>query len=341
MIAVNDTAIMRVALGLARHGLGQTASNPSVGCVMVSAHGHVVGQARTAKGGRPHAETQALAQAGEAAARGATAYVTLEPCAHQGETGPCADALIAAGVGRVVIAMLDPDPRTAGKGAERLRAAGIAVDVGVLEAEARQNNAGFVKRITQGLPYLTLKLALSLDGKIALGNGVSQWITGPAARARGHMLRAEADFLLTGAKTVLKDHPRFSVRLPGLEDRSPRVGVAYDASRENQEIVEWVQRERPDWQLLAGWHFDEHLRTLAGQGANRVLAEAGGGVAKALLAEGLVDEIVVFRSGKILGGDARDGIGVFSFDALDQAPHFTRVESLPLEEDVMEVWRRS
>ena len=206
---------MRVALGLARRGLGRTGPNPTVGCVILDPEGRVAGQARTADGGRPHAETQALAQAGERA-RGGTAIVTLEPCAHQGETGPCADALISAGIAHAVIATTDPDPRTAGAGIERLRAAGISTEVGVLEAEARALNAGFIKRVTKGLPHLTLKLGLSLDGKIALANGTSQWITGPEARQRGHMLRAQADFLLTGAKTVLKDEPRFTVRIAGV-----------------------------------------------------------------------------------------------------------------------------
>ena len=339
MISVNDADIMRVALGLAKRGLGRTAPNPTVGCVVVSPEGKVLGQARTADAGRPHAETQALQQAGPAA-RGATAYVTLEPCAHQGHTGPCSLALIEAQVARVVIATLDPDPRTAGKGVAMLRDAGIEVTMGVMESEAKQVNAGFIKRITTGRPYLTLKLALSLDGKIALGNGESQWITGPPARARGHLLRAEADFLLTGAKTVLKDQPRFTVRIAGLEAYSPRVGVVYDASRSNQEIVDWVQAQRPDWMLLPGWDFAAHLTQIGETGATRVLAEAGGGVARALLAEDLVDEIVVFRAGKVLGGDARDGVGVFDFHSLDQAPHFKRVESLVLGEDFMELWRR-
>lgn len=190
---------MRVALGLARRGLGLTGPNPTVGCVILDQQGRVAGQARTADGGRPHAETQALAQAGERARRG-TAIVTLEPCAHQGETGPCANALISAGIAHAVIATTDPDPRTAGAGIERLRAAGISTEVGVLEAEARALNAGFIKRVTKGLPHLTLKLGLSLDGKIALANGASQWITGAEARQRGHRLRAQADLLLTGAK---------------------------------------------------------------------------------------------------------------------------------------------
>lgn len=340
MIAVSDAAFMRVALGLAARGLGRTSPNPTVGCVIVSSDGRVLGQARTANGGRPHAETEALAQAGTAAA-GATAFVTLEPCAHQGQTGPCARALVDAKVGKVVIACLDPDPRTAGQGVQILRDAGIDVEIGLLEAEALQLNAGFIKRITEGLPFLTLKLALSLDGKIALSNGESQWITGPAARKRGHMLRAQSDFLLTGAKTVLKDHPRFSVRIDGLEDASPDVGVVYDSDRANQDIVDWVQTNRPDWTLLAGWDFRGHLAGLAEKGVTRVLAEAGGGVAQALFAQGLIDEVVVFRAGKVLGGDARDGVGVFDFQSLDQAPHYTRVETLALDEDFMEVWRKA
>ena len=336
---MSDAEIMRVALSLAARGLGRTAPNPTVGCVLVAPDGKILGQARTADAGRPHAETRALAQAGASAA-GATAYVTLEPCAHHGQTGPCAQALIDAGIARVVIATLDPDPRTAGKGAAILRAAGIGVSVGVLESQAKQLNAGFIKRIETGLPFLTLKLALSIDGKIALSNGESQWITGPQARARGHLLRAQSDFLLTGAKTVLKDHPRFTVRLAGLESLSPRVGVVYDADRSNQEIVGWVKQQRPDWMLLPGWDFEGHLKTIGETGATRVLAEAGGGVAKALMAKDLVDEIVVFRAGKVLGGDARDGIGVFNFQSLDQAPHFTRVETGVLGEDLIEVWRR-
>ena len=336
---MSDAEFMRVALSLAARGRGRTAPNPSVGCVLVAADGKILGQARTADSGRPHAETQALSQAGARAA-GATAYVTLEPCAHHGHTGPCSQALIEAGVARVVIATLDPDPRTAGKGATMLRDAGMEVHVGVLEAEARQINAGFIKRVETGLPFLTLKLALSVDGKIALSNGESQWITGPEARARGHLLRAQSDFLLTGAKTVLKDQPRFTVRLAGLESSSPKVGVVYDADRSNQEIVSWVQTHRPDWMLLPGWDFAHHLRTIGETGATRVLAEAGGGVAKALLAEDLIDEIVVFRAGKVLGGDARDGVGVFNFQSLDQAPHFARVETSAVGEDLMEVWRR-
>ena len=233
---------MRVALGLARRGLGRTGPNPTVGCVILDSEGRVAGQARTADGGRPHAETQALAQATTAKAARPRHAGALRP---SGRDRTLRDALISAGIAHAVIATTDPDPRTAGAGIERLRAAGLSAEVGVLEAEARALNAGFIKRVTKGLPYLTLKLGLSLDGKIALANGTSQWITGPEARQRGHMLRAQADFLLTGAKTVLKDEPRFTVRIAGVSGADPAVGVVYDGERANQEIVGWFENIAP------------------------------------------------------------------------------------------------
>ena len=210
---------MRAALGLARRGLGQTWPNPTVGCIL--AHGDtVVGRGRTGAGGRPHAETVALAEAG-ARARGATAYVTLEPCAHTGETPPCAEALVAAGVARVVVAIEDPDPRVDGRGVEALRAAGVAVEVGCLAAEAVALNRGFLSRLTTGRPMLTLKLAASLDGRIATGTGESRWITGPRARAEVHLMRAQSDAVLVGAGTVRSDDPRLNVRDLGLDDARP------------------------------------------------------------------------------------------------------------------------
>ncbi|MGY4803023.1 bifunctional diaminohydroxyphosphoribosylaminopyrimidine deaminase/5-amino-6-(5-phosphoribosylamino)uracil reductase RibD, partial [Teichococcus aerofrigidensis] len=211
--AAQDVAQMRAALALAARGLGNTWPNPAVGCVIVK-EGVVVGRGWTAPGGRPHAETEALRRAG-AAARGATAYVTLEPCCHWGRTPPCADALIAAGVARVVVAMQDPDPRVDGAGLRRLREAGIAVASGMLEAEARALNAGFLKRLASGLPLLTLKLATTLDGRIATRAGESQWITGPAARRAAHALRGRHDAVLVGSGTALADDPDLTCRLPG------------------------------------------------------------------------------------------------------------------------------
>ncbi|HYF06649.1 MAG TPA: bifunctional diaminohydroxyphosphoribosylaminopyrimidine deaminase/5-amino-6-(5-phosphoribosylamino)uracil reductase RibD, partial [Acetobacteraceae bacterium] len=222
----DDIAPMRAALALARRGLGNAWPNPAVGCVILRG-GQVVGRGWTQPGGRPHAETEALARAGEAA-RGATAYVTLEPCSHWGRTPPCCDALIRAGVARVCVAMGDPDPRVDGRGLARLREAGIEVVTGVLEAEARALNAGFARRITRGLPVVTLKLASTLDGRIATAAGESRWITGAAARREVHALRARHDAILVGSGTVLADDPDLTCRIPGME-RVPMLRAVADA----------------------------------------------------------------------------------------------------------------
>ena len=214
-----DLRWMRAAFALARRGLGNVWPNPAVGCVLVS-DGRVVGRGWTQPGGRPHAETEALRRAG-ALARGATAYVSLEPCSHWGRTSPCADALVAAGVRRVVAALEDPDPRVSGSGITRLREAGIAVETGLGAAEAAEINAGFLTLQRLGRPLVTLKLATSLDGKIATVTGESQWITGPPARAYAHKLRAEHDAIMVGTGTVLADNPQLTCRLPGLTVRSP------------------------------------------------------------------------------------------------------------------------
>jgi diaminohydroxyphosphoribosylaminopyrimidine deaminase/5-amino-6-(5-phosphoribosylamino)uracil reductase len=217
---------MRRALGLARRGLGRVAPNPAVGCVLVRADlgssksGRIVGAGWTQPGGRPHAETEAIAQAGKLA-KGAHAFVTLEPCNHQGQTGPCTEALIDAGVSAVTIATEDPDPRVSGSGVQRLKDAGIDVRCGLLEAEARLLNAGFFSRVTQNRPWVTMKTATTMDGAIASRNGKSQWITGPEARMRGHLYRAENDAILTGIGTVREDDPELTCRLPGMADRSP------------------------------------------------------------------------------------------------------------------------
>src|SRR5579862_7078692 len=214
-----DLMAMRGALSLARRGLGNTWPNPAVGCVLVR-EGRVVGRGWTQPGGRPHAETEALARAGRAA-RGATAYVTLEPCCHHGRTPPCADALIAAGLSRVVAAIEDPDPRVAGGGLARLRAAGLDVESGLCAAEAAEINAGFLSRLRLGRPLVTLKLATSLDGRIATASGESRWITGGPARERAHLLRATHDAILVGTDTVIADNPELTCRLPGLAGHSP------------------------------------------------------------------------------------------------------------------------
>src|SRR5579872_5958594 len=216
---MTDLRHMKTALALARRGLGLVWPNPSVGCVIVM-EGRVIGRGWTRPGGRPHGETEALSQAGEAA-RGATAYVSLEPCCHWGKTPPCTDALVAAGITRVVVPIEDPDPRVQGQGVARLKAAGIKVDVGLCAAEAAEVNAGFFLRMKEGRPLLTLKLATSRDGRIATRGQESQWITGPLSRARAHLLRATHDAVMVGSNTVLVDDPLLTCRLPGLEERSP------------------------------------------------------------------------------------------------------------------------
>jgi diaminohydroxyphosphoribosylaminopyrimidine deaminase / 5-amino-6-(5-phosphoribosylamino)uracil reductase len=275
---------MGAALALASRGIGLATPNPSVGCVIVN-DGRVVGRGWTQPGGRPHAEGAALAQAGDAA-RGATAYVTLEPCAHVSPRGAaCADSLIAAGVARVVIAAHDPDPRTNGAGAARLRAAGIAVTNGVRAAEAEAGLAGFFTRLSLGRPHVTLKLAVSLDGAIAMADGRSQWITGDRARAAAHLERSRADLIVVGRGTWDEDAPRLDVRLPGLEARRPRIGVV----------------GRGDGLPAHVAHFPD-LAALTADPALCVLVEGGMGLAASLLAADLVDTLLLHRAPILIGG---------------------------------------
>ena len=222
-----DRRYMALALALAERGLGTVWPNPAVGCVLVQ-DGRIVGRGWTQPGGRPHAETEALSRAGDAA-NGATCYATLEPCAHHGQTGPCADALVQAGIARAVVATQDPDPRVAGRGLARLEAAGVEVTLGCMEDPARALNAGFLSRVDRGRPQVTLKLASSLDGRIATHTGDSRWITGATARARGHLLRARHDAVMVGAASALADDPALTCRLPGMADASP-IRVVIDGS---------------------------------------------------------------------------------------------------------------
>jgi len=291
--ATDDWRFMGAALALASRGIGTTFPNPSVGCVIVNG-GRVVGRGWTQAGGRPHAEAVALAQAG-AAAKGATAFVTLEPCAHVSPRGPaCADSLIAAGVARVVIAAHDPDPRTNGDGAARLRAAGIAVTSNVRAAEAEQQLAGFLTRLNLGRPHITLKLAVSLDGAIAMADGRSQWITGERARAAAHLERARADLIVVGRSTWDADHPRLDVRLPGLEARAPRIGVV----------------GRGDGLPAHVTHFPD-LAALTADPALCVLVEGGMGLAASLAAADLVDALLLMRAPILIGaGRALGDIGL-------------------------------
>ncbi|HIJ63343.1 MAG TPA: bifunctional diaminohydroxyphosphoribosylaminopyrimidine deaminase/5-amino-6-(5-phosphoribosylamino)uracil reductase RibD [Rhodospirillaceae bacterium] len=357
---------MLAALGLARRGLGEVWPNPAVGCVLVK-DGLVVGRGRTAAGGRPHAETQALAQAGAAAA-GATAYVTLEPCCHQGVTGPCTEALIGAGVRRVVVALDDPDPRVSGRGLVRLREAGLEVEQGLQAAAAAELNAGFISRVCHGRPLVTLKVASSLDGRIATHGGESQWITGPEARAAGHRLRAENDAILVGSGTALKDNPLLSCRLPGLEQRSPlrlvvdgrlRLPLTSKLVATAGRIPTWVitrtgnPPERLSALLDCGVEVIEVVPTALGEvdlaaalaelgrrGLTRLLVEGGAHLSAALLRGGLVDRIAWFRAPMLLGGDGIPAVVGFGVDRLDQAPGFQRLSVAELGNDIFEYLSR-
>lgn len=326
--ASDDARWMGAALALAERGRGRTAPNPPVGCLIL-AEGRVVGRGWTQPGGRPHAEAVALDQAGEAA-RGGTAYVSLEPCAHVGRGPACADALIAAGVARAVVATVDPDPRTSGQGIARLEAAGIEVTVGVREPEARELIGGFLLRHTQGRPRLTLKLALSIDGRIALPSGESRWITGEIARAHAHLERARADLVVVGRGTLEADDPTLDVRLPGLEDRNPRAAVL---SRSLRQLP-------PGSKLAArGALLLSDIDAIAG--ANEVLVEGGAGVAAALLSADRVDRLLVYRA-PILIGEGRPAVTDIGLTDLAAAHgRWTRRATRRLGQDQLEVYDRT
>ncbi|WP_209570482.1 bifunctional diaminohydroxyphosphoribosylaminopyrimidine deaminase/5-amino-6-(5-phosphoribosylamino)uracil reductase RibD [Sphingomonas sp. PvP018] len=314
---------MGAALALAARGRGRTAPNPCVGCVIV-ADGRVVGLGWTQAGGRPHAEAMALAQAG-AKARGATAYVTLEPCAHESPRGPaCSDLLIAAGVARVVAALEDPDPRTAGRGFARLRDAGIHVETGVRAAEARRSMAGFLTRLARGRPHVTLKLATSLDGCIAMADGSSRWITGPQARAHAHLERSRHEAILVGRGTFEADAPRLDVRLAGLESQAPRRVL--------------LSRTAPD--ADAGWHVIADPQDIAALPGDHLLVEGGAAVASAFLAADLVDRLLLYRA-PILIGNGRHSIGDIGLGDLSSAHgRWSIIDSRQLGSDRVEVYER-
>ncbi|MBV9063197.1 MAG: bifunctional diaminohydroxyphosphoribosylaminopyrimidine deaminase/5-amino-6-(5-phosphoribosylamino)uracil reductase RibD [Alphaproteobacteria bacterium] len=319
---------MRRALALARRALGRAAPNPAVGCVIVSAEGRVVGRGWTAPGGRPHAETMALANAG-ALAKGATAYVTLEPCAHYGLTSPCAEALAKAGVRRLVGAATDPDPRVNGRGFALLRAGGVDVSVGVLGEEAVALNRGFFLRITKDRPLVTLKMAQSRDGKTIPAHGSKRWITNEDSRRFAHLLRAKHDAILVGIGTVLADDPLLTCRLPGLENRSP-VRVILDRQLRTPEFAKVVETA---WHvptlILTAVEAGDHLRThgaevlklppnaqgrlplsrvlqaLALRGHTRLLVEGGATTISEFLREGFADELEIFTARTDLGDSAQ------------------------------------
>ena len=360
-----DLRSMRAALALARRGLGTVWPNPAVGCVIV-ARGRVVGRGWTQPGGRPHGETEALGRAGEAA-RGATAYVSLEPCCHWGRTPPCTDALIAAGIRRVVVALEDPDPRVAGAGVRQLHAAGLEVETGLCEAEAAEINAGFFCRLRNRRPLVTLKLATSLDGSIATGSGESQWITGPPARERAHALRAAHDAIMVGTGTVLADDPQLTCRLPGLAHRSPvrvvvdrhlRIPPTTRLISDARAVPVWVltlpsaDPERRQAFLRAGatvididpsldgnGSLAAALAALGERGITRLLVEGGGHLAAAFARAGLIDRLVWVHAPMLIGGDGIAAIAEVGLEVLSKAPSFTRLSTETVGDDVLTVFR--
>ncbi len=352
---VLDAHYMARALELARKGLYSTHPNPRVGCVIVR-DGQVIGEGWHVRAGEPHAEVHALRQAGELA-RDATVYVTLEPCSHFGRTPPCAEALVQAGVARVVVAMRDPNPQVAGRGLLRLLDAGIAVHSGVLESEARLLNQGFLKRMEHGLPFVRVKLAMSLDGRTAMASGESQWITGPAARSAVQRLRARSSVVITGADTVLTDQARLTVRpdelgvgaeLTALAEQRPplrllidgrlrvpldapffRAGPALVATCAAATARERYQEDGHELLAVSGSNGHVDLRKLlvelAGRGINEVLVEAGPRLAGAFARQGLVDEYQIFVAGQFLGSSARPLLD-WPLNQMSEAPRLKIVE---------------
>jgi diaminohydroxyphosphoribosylaminopyrimidine deaminase/5-amino-6-(5-phosphoribosylamino)uracil reductase len=317
-----DERRIGAAVALGERGRGRTAPNPNVGCVLFG-EGRVVGRGWTQPGGRPHAEAMALAEAGDAA-RGAIAYVTLEPCVHRSDRGPaCADLFVEAGVARVVAALADPDPRTAGAGIERLSAAGIAVELGAGAEAAARSMAGFLARQRFGRPCVTLKLAVSLDGRIALPSGRGRWITGEAARAHAHVERARADMILVGRGTFEADSPRLDVRLEGLEDRSPRRALLTRGAAPKG----WERLSSPDDVFGLG-------------DVNDLMVEGGAGAASAFLAADLVDRLLLYRAPMRIGAGP-DVLAEIGLDALPDDPGRWRLhDSRPLGIDRLDVYER-
>ncbi|MGE0424212.1 MAG: bifunctional diaminohydroxyphosphoribosylaminopyrimidine deaminase/5-amino-6-(5-phosphoribosylamino)uracil reductase RibD [Reyranellaceae bacterium] len=363
----DDDAFMGNALALARRGMGETWPNPTVGCVFVD-KGRVLARGRTARGGRPHGEAAAIAAARDAGRdlAGTTAYVSLEPCSHHGRTPPCADALVEAKVARVVVATGDPDPRVGGNGLKRLREAGIEVVEGVRRAEADEINAGFFKRVRDGRPLVTLKLATSLDGRIATVSGQSKWITGVDARARGQLLRAEHDAIMIGIGTAAADDPELTCRLPGLGDRSPvrividsraRLDRASKLVTGAKQVPVWlVCVEATDTSALAAAGVEiikvqasptgtvdivAALAALGARGLTRVLVEGGGRLAASLVAADLVDRLAVFRAGLVIGGDGLAAVAGYGLEKLDLARRYMRQSLQEIGADALETWARA
>jgi diaminohydroxyphosphoribosylaminopyrimidine deaminase / 5-amino-6-(5-phosphoribosylamino)uracil reductase len=362
-----DQRFMALALTLGRRGHGRSWPNPAVGAVVVK-DGVIVGRGWTQPGGRPHAEPEALSRAGEAA-RGATLYVTLEPCSHIGKSPPCADAIIAAGIARVVSAIEDPNPEVAGQGHAKLRAAGISVDIGLAAAEAAHDHAGHFRRIRDKRPHVILKLAVSSDDKIGAAGRKPVAISGEAAKARVHLLRAQSDAILVGIGTVLADDPLLTCRLPGMEARSP-VRVVLDRSLRIPGASRLIHsaRETPLWVMTSNvseapaamklgaagaqvirvattstpprLDLPGVLHALAGKGITRLLVEGGARVASSFVASGLVDEVWLLRGAEAVGADGVAALEALPLSALTESPTFKLRASETLEKDTLTIYER-
>ena len=361
-----DRRFMQLALALGRRGLGRTWPNPAVGAVVVK-DGVIVGRGWTQPGGRPHAEPEALKRAADAA-RGATLYVTLEPCSHFGKSPPCADAIVAAGIVRVVASIEDPNPEVAGRGFAKLRAAGIAVDVGLGAAEATHDHAGHIRRIRDKRPHVILKLAVSVDDKIAGAAGKTVSITGEAARTRVHLLRAQSDAILVGIGTVLADDPLLTCRLPGMEARSP-VRVVLDRALRISGSSRLVHsaRQTPLWVMTSetaeaaaatrlgaagaqvmrvhatahGLDLPAVLHALSDRGITRLMVEGGARVASSFVAAGLVDEIWLLRGPDTIGADGVPALDAMPLPAVTQSPAFKVRASETLGKDTLTIYERA
>ncbi len=363
-----DQRFMQLALTLGRRGQGLTWPNPAVGAVVVK-DGVIIGRGWTQPGGRPHAEPEALKRAGEAA-RGATLYVTLEPCSHVGKSPPCADAVIAAGIARVVSAIEDPNPEVAGQGHAKLRAAGITVDIGLGAAEAARDHAGHFRRVRDGRPHVILKLAVSSDDKIGAAGRKPVAISGEAAKARVHLLRAQCDAILVGIGTVRADDPLLTCRLPGMAARSP-VRVVLDRSLRIPGSSRLVHsaRETPLWVMTSnlaeapaamklgaagakvirvatatpppGLDLPAVLRALAEKGITRLLVEGGARVASSLVAAGFVDEVWLLRGAEPVGAGGLAALGALPLTAITQSPNFQVRASESLQKDTLTIYERA
>ena len=361
-----DRRFMQLALALGRRGQGRTWPNPAVGAVIVK-DGVIVGRGWTQPGGRPHGEPEALRRAGEVA-RGGTLYVTLEPCSHFGKSPPCADAVIAAGVARVVAAIEDPNPEVAGQGFAKLRAAGVRVDVGLCAAEAARDHVGHFRRVHDGRPHVILKLAVSPDDKIGTAGGKPVAITGEATRERVHLLRAQSDAILVGIGTVLADDPRLTCRLPGMEARSP-VRVVLDRNLRNPATSRLVHsaREIPLWVIVSelaeaaaaarlgaagaevlrvppgggGLDLPVVLHALAEKGITRLMVEGGSRVAASFVAADLVDEIWLFRGAKAVGPDGVDALDALPLSKITQSQDFRIHASESFDMDTLTIYERA